>query len=264
MNLGTILAWFAKTIAGLIFILSLSLFIITLSFVEFSSYNNLKPMVADLLSSQLSEQIDQNYIIQIRSLLVSQCAITNNETIEFRFAGENNRFRCSDIKASTPENFTELVIDNVFNSIYYKKYDCELIKCLEQPGEDKLFILISAKANEFLKNIQTYLLATSIISACIVLLLNRTWSARLKEMGILMIFVGLPAVMLKPMEKSLETSLIPSEALTLVEPVINKLFMIISSKFMIVLIVGTGLTLVGFGLWVYEKLKRPRKVEIKR
>lgn len=258
MNIIRILIQFIKTIAGFIFILSLSLFIIVWSLVEFTGYNTLKPLVTNLLSTQLSQQIDQQYFIQIHSFLVNQCFISGNETVEFRFVGENISLKCSDVKSSTSENFTELVSGSVFDSLYYKKYDCEFIECLKQSKEN-IFVLLSAYANNFLKNIQIYLLLGSVISGGVILLVNKTWSARLKEIGILMIFVGLPAFMLKSMKNTLKTSLISKEALPSVEPIIDKLFMIIEHKSMFILIPGIGITLVGFSLWIYEKFKKPKK-----
>ena len=249
---------FIKTIFSLVFILSLSSFLMIWSLEEFTNYNNMKSLMVNLYYEQMQDQIDRNYIEYIHSNIKNQCLSTENETISFVFTGKSIKLKCDDIITSTSNNFMELVFDALFESFYFEKHQGSLIETLKQPRRDLSFILFSYDANQELKTLKIYALSVVIVSGMVLGLATSNWSGRLRVIGTSLIIVGLPVLTINVMKNSLEKMLISEsgEVIPSINMVLDNLFEIMYQKFTYVLVLGVVLTVLSLVFWLYEKFKK--------
>jgi hypothetical protein len=243
-----------KTIGNIIFVLALLATISAISLAKLTEYNNLKGLVTDSIGSQIAKGVDNETLIQIHQQLLEECK--TNETIQLSdLLGQNVTIKCEDVEKTTPEGLINLFANGLFESFYYKKYDCSFIQCLQKPGQDKLTLFVSLEAHSFLKNCQYILLIASGVGLAIMLVSIETWWNRLKSVGITLLSVSLPffiLILFKDHILSLSTNL---EAVT---PIIDQIFGSVSNIFLVMLIAGVILTAIG------SILQHNRKVKVEK
>jgi len=246
-----ILRKIGKAIGSTIFVLALSTAILAISLTKLTEYDNLKGWAPDLIGSQLAKGVDNETLIQIHQQLLEECK--TNETIQLSdMLGQNVTIKCEDVEKTTPEGLTNLFANALFESIYYKKYDCSFIECLQKPGQDRLTIFVSLEAHSFFKNCQYILLIASGVGLAIMLISIETWWNRLKSMGITLLSISLPLIILilfkdriLPLSSNLEAA----------TPIIDQIFDPVSKISLVMLIVGIVLTISGYILQHFRKVK---------
>jgi hypothetical protein len=247
----SILRGIGKFLGGFVFGTFLALSILAASFIELTEYNNLQPVAVNIISEQVMENATQEEVNNLHLTLLELCE--NKETIEMSLGEENITLNCSKIRETRTEELLPLFATETFDKIYYKKYDCEFIECIQE-GDPRL--LVSAHANSFFKNIQNVLWMVTVIGAIVLFISVKTWSGRLKSFGIILIVAGVPAFILNLnlLSSFIENS-VPPQVMTVASPLINKFFDSISSKLLIVFISGIILTVFGYGLKYLIKKK---------
>lgn len=246
-----ILRKIGKAIGSTIFILALSTAIIAISLTKLTEYDNLKGLITDLIGSQIAKGVDNETLIQIHQQLLEECK--TNETIQLSdLLGQNATIKCEDVKKTTPEGLTNLFANVLFDSIYYKKYDCSFIECLKKPGQDRLTLLMSSETHSFFKNCQCILLIASGVGLAIMLVSIDTWWNRLQSVGKIFLSISLPLIILILFKDHILSLSANLEAVT---SIIDQIFGPISKISFAMLIVGIVLTISGYILQHYRKVK---------
>jgi hypothetical protein len=247
-----ILRTVGKVIGGFFFTTFLALVIFMLAITHFTAYNVLKPIVVDILKQQLivtPEQLNATY-----TALSNECAASGNETIYF----QSLEVKCSDISATEAKDLPELISNVTFDKIYFKKYDCSFIECIQLPEKEKLLFLISKQANEFFERTITYLGAAATLSLFILVAATETWSGRFKAVGLSLILIGI-FYFLIPLLKGYVTQQIPQQISEKTSFIASQIFDSISYNLLIIFIAGLILTTTGFLLSYFKNKSKKKK-----
>lgn len=231
-----------KIIGGLLFTSFLTFALLSISLVDFTSYSNLKSFAGELLSNSLSQQINEDKLSQIYDNLKSQCV--NKKSTSLQLGETSVKIDCPMLANTKAKDLFSLVSANLFDSIYNKSYSCDFLDCLKQPGNDRLLVLVSQHANDFLKNIQLVLWALAGIGALMMYFSLDTMQGRLKTFGSNLVFSGGSYLILT----YATNYLIPSQLLPgniKLDSLINNLFGKLTIYFIVIFIVGVLLLLAG-------------------
>ncbi len=246
-----ILRSIGKAIGSVIFFLALSTAIFAISLTKLTEYNNLKGLVTDLIGPQIAKGVDNDTLTQMHQEFLEECK--KNETIQLSSViGQNVTIKCEDVEKTTPEGLTDLFVNALFESVYYKKYDCSFIECLQKPGQEKFTIFLSSEAHSFFKNSQNILLVASGVGLAIMLVSIETWWNRLKSVGITLLSISLPFFILILFKDRIFSLLADVKAVT---PITDQIFGSISKIFLVILIAGVILTTSGYILQHFRKVK---------
>jgi hypothetical protein len=244
-----------KGVGGFFFTTFLTFLILIFSVIELTEYDSLKSIAADLISEATKTQLNvtESELVQLHSQLIKYCEIEKEE-IQFPLGNENITLKCSEVNATKPKDLFKLMSSAIFDKIYYKKYDCEFIQCLKEVKNKKenLAVLLSAKAHNFFKNTLNYLYVGTAISGVILAVSSMGLTGMLKSFGFSFLTVGIPFFLLPIIQKVLPIS-VGAFAIT---PAIDQIFGNISTKFLVIFILGLVLAIVGYGI---EYLKRKKK-----
>lgn len=242
-----ILSSLEKFVGGLIFSLSLGFIIFSLALAQFTEYKSLQPVMTSLLEKQISQQYSTEQLNLTHNALIEQCK--DKETINIPL-GQNSTvkevaLKCSDISSSQPSDIPKLLSSAIFDDLYYKKYDCQFIQCLQQPGTEKFTVILSSYANKFFNSITVYLAVGLVVGIIILLASTRSLVGTVKSIGISCIFVGITYFII-PFIKKYVVQQLPAEAISSMEEIVNQLLTYLSSIMLYVLIIGVVLTLIGY------------------
>jgi hypothetical protein len=246
-----ILRKIGKAIGSAIFVLALSTAILAISLTKLTEHDNIKGLATDLIGAQIAKEVDNDTLTQIHQQLLEGCK--TNETIHLsKIIGENVTIKCEDVEKSTPEGLTNLFANALFDSIYYKKYYCSFIECLQIPSQNKLILFVSLEAHSFFKNCQYILLIVSGVGLAVMLVSIETWWNILKSVGIALLSISLPLIILILFKDRIFSLSANLEAVT---SIIDQIFGPISKISLVMLIVGIVLTISGYILRHYRKVK---------
>ena len=232
-----------KIIGALLFTFFLTFALLSISLVDFTSYSNLKSFAGELLSNSLSQQVNEDKLNQIYDNLKSQCV--NKESTSLQLGETSVKIDCSTLANTKAKDLFNLVSANLFDSIYNKSYSCDFLECIRQTGNDRLLVLVSQHANNFLKSIQLALWALAGIGALLMYFSLDTMQGRLKTFGSNLAFSGGSYLILT----YATNYLIPSQLLPgniKLDSIINNLFGKLTNYFIIIFIVGILLLLAGY------------------
>lgn len=252
MNVFSILLTPIRFILTLLFIISLSIFILSWIFADFTQYEYLKPLISDIFLKQINSQIDQKYINKIKQNIADYCQLNNTDIIE-NFAGVNYTIKCNEINETT--NMIEYMSVKIFDSFYYKKYECDFITCFNSIDmEERFFLFISEKTHLFLKNLQFKFIIITIISGIVLFLIKHDkLSNRIRSFGVIFLIVGLPGLFIYSISEPLKYQTLPEESVEIISPLIDSMLLAIKDKFNIILLIGVALVIFSFILWFIER-----------
>lgn len=249
-----ILRSIGKFVGEFFFVLCLSTLILLLTIVEVTDYGNLKPMVATIINQQVAKQMDAQTISLLHAQILSQCS--DRETVEMPM-GEwgNATLKCSDVNGSKPEELGSLIASSMFEKIYYKKYDCEFIQCYKKSGlQEKAILFASSTANQFFKKYLIYLWIGTALFGLIILVSSRGWEIP-KNFGKSLIVIGIPFILIKLLKEKMN---LPAEA-SAVQPQIDQIINTLSNRYLIILIIGILLAIIGYVGSYLAKRKEVKK-----
>lgn len=239
-----------KGLGVLILSISLASAILITALVKFTEYDSLKSFVTEMFAAQFTS-IDEKQMNDTYSTLLAECQ--QADSVELTVAeGRSITLNCKDVRASNPQDLPKLLGASIFNDIYYRKYDCEFIECLQRPGEERLTIFFSYKANLFFKSIQNFLWIGTTAGLVLILVSVEKWEGRLKTLGITLLVLGIPTLILG----YFKDYFLPAEAATMASPIITQFFGSVVNGFFIVTIVGLILTGVGYSLKFFKKKRK--------
>ena len=171
---------FIKVILTILLVLSLVSFILSLSFFQFTSHNNLEPRVTAFVEQEYSKQIQNNPedFEKTRSDIIEDCS--NNSEIDYFLENqdiiEKIHINCSGINNEMgDERLIEIISNNLFNSVYYKEYDCSIINCFTnaETNPENVTVIFSKKANDFFFKFTILFLIVSLVLIALLILLNK-------------------------------------------------------------------------------------------
>lgn len=232
----------------LILTIFLLLSIFTYCLVKFTEFDNLNSILSKVFVSNV---IPQDKINQTYDDLISKCE--DKESVEFSFGNKTITLNCDDVKKSSPGNLLTLIGKPILYDVYYKKYDCNFIECLNKQGEERFLVLVSQKANEFFKILQCIFWTLSGIGLVLILISVKGRENKLKTLGITLLSIGIPLIILIFIKDYFIS--LPSE----VENLGGLIFDISFISFLIVTVIGLALTIAGCTL----KLKPVKKTKKK-
>ena len=227
----------------LIFSFALPLAIFNLFLVNFTGEANLKPLFSDFFANSLTSDATQDQLNAFHESILSECE--QKDTVEFPILNTNATINCEEIKNSSPEQLPNLIGNAVFDNIYYREYECSFIQCLRQPCEERLFVLSSLKANQFLNTIQKILWVSTGVGLALILLSVEGWGKKLKTVGVILLYIGIPILILIFIKDYLPIK-IPEFASDIVGPLLSHFFSFIFKSFLILTIIGAVLTITGY------------------
>lgn len=224
-------------------------FVIFIALANFTQYTTLQPVITNTIENQFQsfpqEQIDFLYLN-----LTEQCKTSSTAVVPL--SNQEISLNCTDVKNSQSSNITHLISKNLFDQIYYKKYDCNFIDCVkglafQQNSSDmqnqQFQVILSAKANEFFSNNQLLLIVGIAAGLVLIAISVRVWYNILKVIGIILLFVGITYLLI-PFVKTQIAHIVPQQMDF--SAIVDLLFAPIMSILRNILILGIGLTIAGF------------------
>ncbi|MBI5872086.1 hypothetical protein HZB88_03285 [archaeon] len=245
-----------KIIGSSVFVLALTTAALMIGLTKFTEYDNLKGVVIGLIDKQVGGSIDETMLTQMHQMFLEECK--KNDKIQLsEVMGQNITLDCSDVNKSAPEGLMGLIENAMFDNIYYKKYDCSFIECLQKPDQEKFSVIISSEAHSFFTGLQNFLFLISGVGLVMMLVSIETWWNRLKAAGVSLLSIALPFfVLILLKDRILPVS---GDVKTAVAPIIDQLFGSMSDIFLVMLIAGVVLTAGGYILHDYRKGEIKRK-----
>jgi len=231
-------------IGSIVFSFALGFLILNLGMAELTTYNTLKPIFASIAASQFEKNFEGEKIEQIHTYLTAQCV--GKESVEMDL-GESQKvvLKCSDVLVTKKEDLPKLFLNKIFDNIYYKEYNCDFIKCLQNSDQKGIAtLLVSKKANEFFNQATIYLVVGTVVGLLLILASLKTWSGRLKTIGITCVSVGIFFLAI-PLLKNYFIQQVSTDVSGLggaLDVVMNMFY----EKLLIVFVTGVVLVIVGF------------------
>lgn len=258
------IAALAKVIGGIIFILSLAGLIFASALAQFTEYDNLQPAITGIVLQGQTLPTEAEFS-KMKADVAQHCLQTGEEYFNSAdvFPGSPNAtLRCADVAATaSPQEFYDLAAIGFFDAIYYKKYACDFISCMTQLPEDEApFVLISAHANSFFKQVLIWTAAGIVVGLALVAVAIRRPFGIAKAVGIEMIISGAVAYAGMSVIKGMVPVQAAQAATGVLAQLLNGLLSTLSNSFVIVLAIGIVLAVVGFaGLRLGKAGKEKKK-----
>lgn len=268
----------ARSLGIFIFILSLSSALFVSAIAEFTEYDNMKSMLVDILSLQLEQaagQVESDQLSdQLYQTLLIACESRDTFEVPLSEIGEFGDvtsviINCADFKqlsegANTMEYLLDIVAGNVFDSFYYKQYDCEFVDCLQTAD---YLVIMSAQGNQFFKSVNVVLWAGVVIGSVLIIAYSETWASRLNGFGWPMIFTGASYFFVSFLRTVIfENFPLMSEAeqagINIAGP-IDALMKPMMDSLMMVLTIGVVLIVASYVVGYYENKRKEEKKNIK-
>jgi len=274
-----------KSFGTALFMVALMTAISVNSLSQFTEYEKMKPMFVDIISIQLERQFPQTGVIEsaeeedeFYQLLSESCE--GRESVEFPMdvAGgivdiEKVTIDCNEFRLIREQNIPTsrylagVVAGSIFDSFYYRKYDCDFIQCMLQ-GER--FVVVSAKGNAFFNSIKLLLWSGVAAGAVLLFVSCDTWADRLKGFGWPMTITGVAYFLIGVVKDSVMGSfpeIAEAEQAGIgVTRVVDMFMKPIVDALLVVLIIGVMLTISGYAVGYYQsrqKKKGPAPVKTK-
>ncbi len=183
-----------KFFGGLLFSSFLFFSFLNLSLIQFTNYQNLKENLMPVIKDMISLQIKPEQLNNLRIALLKGCE--NLESLPIQIGIYNVNLNCKDIRESKIEGFDEFLANALFDSLYYKKYDCDFISCLRQGDVNNLLIIFSYQGNNFFKLSIYFTLLFTILGLIMILISIKDFRARFSFLGWNILFATLPIIIL--------------------------------------------------------------------
>lgn len=271
-----------KAIGEIILIFSLGGLIVAIWLVQTTEYENMKAIFSEVLEAQITfgeravgegikgttereEQLERLY-----QTILQMCENKDKVEISITESGQPVAIDCEEIRTAAQSEggdigsiIADVASRAIFDDVYYKKYDCEFIECV-QTGQ--LGIVVSAQGHEFFKQIRMYAIAGAAVGAVLIFVSAESWYDRMRGFGLPLVFIGLSYVVLS-LAKSILISQFPAveqaeQAGISLMPIVDKILAPMMNSFLIALILGAALTVGGY-VFAHEKRKSKTKTKKK-
>ena len=178
----------AKFLSSMLFILLLSLSLLSISISRITNYSTLKEIVAPIIENQLNFTEEQK--LALLEYLRYRCLNENEVRLEI---GKNISVDCKHVKLMESKNITTFLVDKIFNSFYFEKHDCEFKECLEKRN---LEYFLSFDFHQNISYISNYFLIFAIVFGLLYLILIESIENKLLSLGTIFITISIPYFLL--------------------------------------------------------------------
>jgi hypothetical protein len=248
-----------KTTGGIIFYLSLSVLILSMIMTQFLQYEEIQPAISGLLEKQILANMTEDQLNILYGGLIEECKRSASGLISVPlFESRNITFSCSELNQTKPSDVPKKITKNLFDGIYYKKYNCNFIQCIiQENGINKYLLFLSLKAYNFFDSLKIYSIIGIAVSVALIAVSIRTWYGAAKAIGSSCLISGIPFFILFFFKEPIIEKLVAVKRQEAVQ-VVTKIFESASYIFLVVLIVGILLTALGFvgGYLAKKKTKK--------
>jgi hypothetical protein len=142
----------------------------------------------------------------------------------------------------------------MFDKIYYKEYECEFLKCIQEiKSPEQATIIFSQAGHVFLNGIFLPVLVITAFAGAVLFLLIETWPERFKAFGIEFFFIGIFFFLTPYLKNMFSGNLTPESKMA--GDVFDMVFNLISPILLIFLVVGIILMV----LWIITKFFLKKK-----
>jgi len=233
----------------LIFSISLGFFIIFIALANFTQYTTLQPVITNIIENQF-QNITQEQIDFLYLNLTEQCKTSSTAIVPL--TSQEISLNCTDVKNSQSSDIIHLISKNLFDQIYYKKYECNFLDCIKglafprnfsEAQNQQFQVIISAKANEFFSNNQLFLIVGIVVGLVLVVISVKVWYNILKIIGLTLLFIGITYLLI-PLIKIQIVPIAPQGQDF--SAIVDLLFAPISTMLRNILILGIVLTVIGY------------------
>jgi hypothetical protein len=258
-----------KFLGKIIFTSSIAFLIITMGLVEFTEYSNMKASFSGILGSAGGiesdlEDLPEEYLEGLYQRLLEMCE--GQETIQIDTEeSQSVTIDCNSLRSAEDAEGSNLttVISGIitaplFDSIYYKEYECEFLECM-QTGQ--FLVLFSEQGHEFFVRIQIYLALGVAVGIVIIILLSENWPERLKGLGWPLVFTGISYFIFE-LGKLIIADSLGEEVGVSMASMVDSMFGPMINNFLIALVAGIALVSTGYVL--AYKAKKKKKVTKKK
>jgi hypothetical protein len=238
-----ILSAIGKSIGGFIFTISLITAIAAIGIIWLTDYHNIKPIAQDITLTQFAAQINQSQLEDLHRYLLYECNRTGKQNISLQISKDipNLTINCSAIPSTS--DLPVLIFEITFDQIYYKSYDCWFPDCIKgaQSIQDIALLMITAKANSFFIELQTYAYIGIVIGALLIAISVRKPTRIAKSIGISMIVTAIPFLLIP-----FTQNLLPfPEASYITTTVVSRIMAVITPYVLAVFVIGIVLLISG-------------------
>ena len=232
--------------------------ILTLTFTEFTRYENLQPIFTNFLSRNLENTQLQKEIFYNQTF--EECKNTGKEFIELDFGREilqnKLKIKCNDIVYNNFSQLDNILGKTFLDAIYFQDYDCSSISCFWTLAGNELFkFTFSNQANKILSSYIIVFIGGTIFGIALIYLGTRNILVTIKSIGFNFVLGGMSYFVLA-LGKPIITSIIPVGQLAVVKPIIDNFIQIISQKFLFIFIVGMILVVLHYIIKFLKTRKR--------
>jgi large-conductance mechanosensitive channel len=173
-----------KIFFSTLFIISLTLTILLLTFIKITNYETIKEIAIPMINAQLNLTQEQKTL----ALQYLKYKCENESRITFD-VGKNITIDCKDVTYLKEENLSNYLATKILDSIYFEKYNCRLQECIEIGN---LMYFMSFDFNNSLKEIFNYLLLATIVFGVVYFVLIETIENKLLSSATIFILTSLP------------------------------------------------------------------------
>ncbi|MEM5815161.1 MAG: hypothetical protein QXD89_01585 [Candidatus Aenigmatarchaeota archaeon] len=172
-----------KIFLGFLFLICLFFLTTLYSLLNILSYGSLKEIASPLLLSKMNITQEQKEMLFL--YLNYSCKDKEFTMLEF---SENITIDCSKVKSLKIEEIEQFLIDSYLSNIYFKKYECNLLQCLQ---EKNIMYFLSFSFYEKISSYFIYSLIISIIFGVLYLLILENLQERLFSFSLIFLLIGI-------------------------------------------------------------------------
>jgi hypothetical protein len=173
-----------KMLFSTLFILSLTLTILLLTFIKITQYETIKEIAIPMISSRLNLTQEQKTL----ALQYLKYKCENESKITFDI-GRNITIDCKDVFSLKEENLSNYLATKILDSVYFEKYNCKLLECIDMKN---FMYFMSFDFNKSLKEIFNYILISTILFGIVYFVLIETLENKLLSFATIFILTSLP------------------------------------------------------------------------
>ncbi|MBI2542731.1 MAG: hypothetical protein HYW24_00910 [Candidatus Aenigmarchaeota archaeon] len=244
-----------KIFGSTVFTTFLVLAIMMGELVSFTDYQNIKESLLVIVKQSVIGAVGEAQLDQFYNFLVFQC--TQKNSIPLPIPGYDITVDCNDVRTLEKDQLFDKVSVSIVDSVYYKKFSCDFVSCLQSGDTENMLIALSSEGNQFYKNMQMYLWIATVVGLAIMLASIDTWTGRLKGTGWVVVVTALPFLFLNYISEFIMPPL--PEGAEAISTILNQLLDSIRGKFLIVFAAGVVLLLAGYGLDFYLRRQKRKK-----
>lgn len=190
----------AKSFMCLVFTFSLVLTVQVYGLIDFTQPENIRTAVGEIIKNNIPDGQTENSRAIIQDLK-NKCS--NKSELVGEFNVPDLVIACSDVdKLGESSDLKSFVASTMVSSIYEKDYGCSFLECLSS-WPPSFQVIISKAAHDFYDSVIIYMVALTVLTGIVFLLLVDGINSKLKSVGFALLWTGLPFLLLEIFSDSL-------------------------------------------------------------